>query len=85
MTAADTLTQLVTSATELASEVDRLREENRALKDKHSNAKKLTAREVQRIRDLWSTSDWTQTAIADAFDVNPATVSRIVRGIYHSR
>jgi hypothetical protein len=85
VTATDTLKQLVTSATELASEVDTLRAEVERLRGNRSNAKKLSDREVERMRALWATGDWTQAALADAFDVNNATVSRTVRGIYHSR
>jgi DNA-binding MarR family transcriptional regulator len=48
-----------------------------------ANAKKLTLGEVSRIRGLWRTLSMSQRAIADAFDVNPATISRTVRGVYH--
>lgn len=48
-----------------------------------SNAKKLTADEVSSIRRLHQRSSMNQREIAESFDVNPATVSRIVRGIYH--
>lgn len=46
------------------------------------NAKKLTQREVSLIRDLHRAGS-SQRDIAYSFDVNPATISRIVRGIYH--
>lgn len=46
-----------------------------------SNQKKLTKREVARIREL-KRNGFTQKQIADIFDCNPATVSRIIRGIY---
>jgi DNA-binding MarR family transcriptional regulator len=48
-----------------------------------NNQKKLTDREVKEIRNLARTSDLTQREIADCYAVNPATVSRIVRGVYH--
>ncbi|HVV11617.1 hypothetical protein [Amycolatopsis sp.] len=47
-----------------------------------TNQKRLTQREAGRIRELHATGEWTQKALAEAFDINPATVSRIVRGIY---
>ena len=46
------------------------------------NRHKLTTREVSMIRDL-KRSGATNREIADAYDINPATVSRIVRGIYY--
>jgi DNA-binding CsgD family transcriptional regulator len=48
-----------------------------------NNQKKLTDREVKEIRNLARTSDLTQREIADCYDINSATVSRIVRGVYH--
>lgn len=46
------------------------------------NAKKLTGNDVHEIR-LLHASGMKQRDIAYSYDVNPATVSRIVRGIYH--
>ena len=46
------------------------------------NAKKLTRSEVAHIRQL-KRSGWKQSALAEIYDVNPATISRIVRGQYH--
>lgn len=51
-------------------------------REPRSNAKKLTGDEVSRIRQ-WHRAGGKQREIADAYDVNPATVSRIVRGQYH--
>lgn len=48
------------------------------------NAKKLTEREVFEIRDM-KRRGWTNVEIATAFDVNRATISRIVRGQYHKK
>lgn len=48
------------------------------------NRKKLTPREVQNIRELHR-SGTNQRALAEIYDVNPATVSRIVRGQYYRR
>ncbi|MDP7733686.1 DNA-binding protein [Mycobacterium paragordonae] len=48
----------------------------------NTNRKKLTAREVHSIREL-RRSGFNQASIAQIYDINPATVSRIVRGQYH--
>jgi DNA-binding MarR family transcriptional regulator len=77
-----TLTSLIESAKRLEAEVGRLHRENQRLNDRRSNRKKLTLREVQNIRELNQRTGWTQKQIAEAFDINPATVSRIVRKIY---
>jgi ribosome-binding protein aMBF1 (putative translation factor) len=50
---------------------------------RNDNRKKLSKSEVDRMRRLYEHANWSQAALADAFDVNPATVSRTVRGIYH--
>jgi DNA-binding MarR family transcriptional regulator len=47
-----------------------------------SNQKKLTNREVTEIRNLARVSHMTQREIADCYDVNPSTVSRILKGVY---
>ncbi|AIG78423.1 Hypothetical protein AJAP_27895 [Amycolatopsis japonica] len=65
----------------LEEEISRLRTENEELRAGLRNDKKLSPREVARIRDLRA-DGWKQRDIADAFDINPATVSRIVRGEY---
>lgn len=57
---------------------------NQRIKDKNNNQKKLSKPEVSRMRNLYRTGNWTQAALAEAFDVNPATVSRTVRGVYHA-
>lgn len=69
---------------ELRTVAGTLAAENAKLRDKQNNRKKLTKREVVRIRQL-KADGWKQSAIADAFDVNRATVSRIVRNIYWSK
>lgn len=51
----------------------------------NDNRKKLTKYEVSAIRRLFHDKGWSQAEIADAYDINPATVSRIVRGIYHAK
>jgi DNA-binding NarL/FixJ family response regulator len=57
--------------------------QERRLKDR-DNRKKLSAREVRDIRQL-KLSGMSQREIAYSYDINPATVSRIVRGHYHAR
>lgn len=49
----------------------------------HINKKKLKEREVKQIRHCYETQLMSQGDLASAFGVNPATISRIVRGIYH--
>lgn len=46
-----------------------------------TNRKKLNASEVRTLRMMHRAGS-TQAELADRFSVNPATVSRIVRGIY---
>jgi DNA-binding NarL/FixJ family response regulator len=48
-----------------------------------SNRKKLTKRDVGLMKDLKRVGS-TNAELAEAFQVNPATVSRIIRGIYHA-
>ncbi|MFB9926293.1 hypothetical protein ACFORO_42655 [Amycolatopsis halotolerans] len=72
---------LVRGVTDLAAENRRLRA-TLAYRET-ANRKRLTPAEVAEIRRLWETTSLTQAAIAASFDVNRATVSRIVRGIYY--
>lgn len=46
-----------------------------------TNRKKLNASEVRTLRMMHRAGS-TQAALAERFSINPATVSRIVRGIY---
>lgn len=66
---------------ELKAAIEALENENAELRAAVDNRKKLTAAEVARMR-RWHTEGWSQAELADAFDVNDATISRIVRGIY---
>lgn len=61
-----------------------LRAQNAELKAKCDNHKKLGRREVATLRRLASTTGMTQVEIAEIYGINRATVSRIVRGIYHT-
>lgn len=47
-----------------------------------ANTKKLLPADVRKIR-MGYKAGATQADLAESFRVNPATVSRIVRGIYH--
>jgi DNA-binding NarL/FixJ family response regulator len=81
---------LAVSWAQSSQQVDALIEENARLRAQiaagstsvRSNAKKLTKREVALMKDLKRLGS-TNSELATAFDVNPATVSRTVRGIYH--
>jgi CRP-like cAMP-binding protein len=50
-----------------------------------SNEKKLTDSDVRRIRTEHKTGRFSQSEIASWYDLNRATVSRIVRNKYHAR
>lgn len=49
----------------------------------NDNRKKLAFDDVRRIRTEYRTGRFSQRELADWYNVNPATVSRIVRGQYH--
>ena len=51
----------------------------------NDNRKKLSRQEVRALRRDWDTGYFTQAEIAADYGINRATVSRIVRGIYHPR
>lgn len=65
-------------------EAEKHREAASAKGPNRPNAKKLTDREVSEIRDM-KRRGWTNVEIATTFDVNRATISRIVRGQYHKK
>lgn len=69
---------------EIIAYVRDLEAENKELRRKTDNSKKLDARDVQKIRQLYASGNWKQKELADAFNVNDATISRIVRGIYYA-
>jgi hypothetical protein len=50
-----------------------------------SNEPKLTPSDVRRIRTEYATGRFRQSEIASWYDLNRATVSRIVRNKYHTR
>lgn len=51
----------------------------------NDNRKKLRPSDVRSLRRDWDSGSFTQTELASDYQVNRATVSRIVRGIYHPR
>lgn len=90
--------QLQERVVELADEADKMETKLKqaiwALDRHHSheptgpnrpnNNRKLTEREVREIREH-SRMGWKNADLARAFDVNPATISRIIRGQYHKK
>lgn len=80
----DTLVKLIQELDALIKERDELAKQVAVYQEiRDDNRKKLSDREVKEIRNLARVSHMTQREIADVYDVNPATVSRIVRGIYY--
>lgn len=69
---------------EIVEYVEKLEQENMQLRKKTDNTKKLDERDAQRIRSLYDSGNWTQDELGVAFNVNDATISRIVRGIYYA-
>lgn len=77
------LGQLMVELRELMDDNRRLRGRVEELESKElDNKRKLSRREVQDIRDAYR-GGMRQKDLADAYQVNPATISRTVRGIYH--
>ena len=73
----------------LTRELDEARSQNYAYADAQTgddrpNRKKLTKSEVEEIREMKRNGS-TQSVLAEIFDVNPATISRIIRGQYHKK
>jgi len=68
---------------EIEDYVESLEAEVKDLRKKTDNRKKLDLRDAQRIRRLYETRDLTQQDLAEMFDVNDATISRIVRQEYY--
>lgn len=68
---------------EIEDYVESLESEIKTLRKKTDNTKKLDLRDAQRIRRLYETRDLTQQDLAEMFDVNDATISRIVRNKYY--
>ncbi|WP_100460540.1 helix-turn-helix domain-containing protein [Mycobacteroides abscessus] len=68
----DRLIAPITETTKVAVEPPALR----------PNRRKLTGSDVRAIRDMYR-KGWKQKDLAESFDVNRATISRIVRRQYH--
>lgn len=68
---------------EIHEYVENLEQEIKDLRKKTDNRKKLDERDAARIRQLWDSGNWTQAELGHAFNVNDATINRIVRGIYY--
>ncbi|ATL72368.1 hypothetical protein CRH09_35765 [Nocardia terpenica] len=65
------------------AEIAALKRENEILKAKTDNRKKLSPWDVQLIRRFWSTAGLTHQDLAEMFEVNRSTISRILNGTYH--
>lgn len=68
----------------LWSRIDELEAENKALRAKYDNRKKLSPEDVNWIRRLYKSARATQSELADMYKVSGPTISRTVRGIYHA-
>lgn len=71
------------TVSELIEYIEKLENENLDLRKKTDNRRKLDERDAARIRKLHSENNWTQAELAEAFNVNDGTISRIIRGIYY--
>lgn len=79
----ETLDKLLKEIVTMTLELNQLREENKRLKARPlDNKSKLTDREVSDIRAAFR-GGMRQKDLADNYGVNPATISRTVRGFYH--
>lgn len=79
----ETIASLVKELDSLLKERDQLMSEIERLKAQRlDNRKKLSESEVRDIRAAHR-SGMSQRSLATAYDVNPTTINRIVRGIYH--
>ena len=84
MSANALISQLSEYISGLESEVADLRDKANTTGIKRANRKKLDRFAASDIRQMHRTGV-SQRALADIYDVNPATISRIVRGIYHKQ
>lgn len=84
MSANALISQLSEYISGLESEVADLRDKANTTGIKRANRKKLDRFAAADIRQMYRTGV-SQRALSDIYDVNPATISRIVRGIYHKQ
>jgi ribosome-binding protein aMBF1 (putative translation factor) len=67
---------------EIYEYIESLERENRELRRKTDNSRRLDERDAQRIRTMYGSGKWKQADLADVFNVNPGTISRIVNNHY---
>lgn len=78
-----TVASLVRQLDDLLKENDKLKARVKELESKlRDNRSKLTEFEVKDIRAAYR-GGMSQSDLAHAYGVNPATISRTVRGLYH--
>lgn len=78
-----TLTAFVSQINAVLEENKRLRAKVKELESKPlDNRRKLSEQEVKDIRAAYR-GGMSQIDLANSYSVNPATISRTVRGIYH--
>lgn len=68
---------------EIRQYVEKLEDDNRILRRKTRNGRKLDYSDVRRLREMHQSGVYTQRELAESFDLNPATVSRILAGTYY--
>jgi hypothetical protein len=79
----ETIVNLVAELDALMKELDYYKARVEELEAKPlDNRRKLSEREVKDIRAAYR-GGMAQCDLADAYGVNPATISRTVRGLYH--
>lgn len=78
-----TVTAFVRQLDALLEENERLRKRVEELESRgYDNLPKLSKRDVKDIREAYR-GGMAQIDLANNYGVNPSTISRIVRGIYH--
>lgn len=68
---------------ELYEYIEKLERKIREQERKLDNSRKLDLRDARRIRALHAGGAWTQRELAEAFNVNSGTISRIISGDYY--
>jgi len=68
---------------EIYEYIETLERENKVLRRKTDNSRRLDIKDARRIRQMYAGGRWKQRELADVFDVNKGTISRIVRGEYY--
>lgn len=79
----ETIVKVVNEFDEMVKELNYLRKRVDELESAPANNRpKLSEYEVKDIREAYK-SGMSQVDLANAYGVNPATISRTVRGLYH--